>query len=87
MTTLLWWPASRRAPSTNKEDLLDERGGFDRDTVAAVSAVACASGALGEAARWNCAATQRHAPYETLKVMGAWPLCLGDSVDPCLDPP
>ena len=26
-----------------------------------------------------------HAPYETLKVKGAWPLCLGDSVDDCLE--
>ena len=26
-----------------------------------------------------------HAPYETLKVKGAWPLCLGDSVDACLE--
>ena len=26
-----------------------------------------------------------HAPYETLKVKGAWPTCLGDSVDACLE--
>ena len=26
-----------------------------------------------------------HAPYETLKVKGAWPLCLGDSVEACLE--
>ena len=26
-----------------------------------------------------------HAPYETLKVKGAWPLCFGDSVDACLE--
>ena len=26
-----------------------------------------------------------HAPYETLKVKGAWPLCLGDSVELCLE--
>ena len=69
-----------------REDLLDERGGLRPLLVAAVSAVPCAAGEVREAARWNCAsAGSVHAPYETLKVKGAWPLCFGDSVDACLE--